>query len=454
MQQADEGGAGARRILVVDDSATQRLLLSAHLKGWGFEVSEAANGDEALEALRSDLPDLVLTDWMMPGLDGPGLCRAIRSLPGDAYIYILLLTSRTGSSAVSDGLASGADDFLMKPVNPVELKARLASGTRVVAMERRLLQQKRETEAALSELQKLYRAFEADLAAAAALQRAQLPPAHAEVNGCEIGTFCRFAGHVGGDHVGFFPIGEDAIGLFSIDVSGHGVAASLLAIRLAQYFAPRDPENNIALTRWPDGTLGARPPREVLAELNERCHTSLEHDIYFTMAYAIVELESGRVELCQAGHSPAAILSPDGTVRFCEAGGGPPVGLFDGAQFESGELKLHPGERLILYSDGIVEAQAAGHPERMLGAEGFRALLRPLGEEPVTALLPRLSAAIEDYAGENGLDDDVSALVFELRGAAAAEMTGEPGTRRQRHTAPQRTASEQEQAPLQSAGRR
>ncbi|MEL6765932.1 MAG: SpoIIE family protein phosphatase [Pseudomonadota bacterium] len=415
-----DGGAGTvrigegYRILVVDDSATQRIALSAHLKRWGFQVLEAQDGVQALEILDASHVDIVLTDWMMPGLDGPGLCREIRGRRREGFVYILILTSRTGSAAVSDGLDAGADDFLMKPVNAVELKARLTAGIRIVSMERHLAGQKQATEAALAELQKLYGAIEVDLAAASVLQREQLPPAYARVNGCEVATLCRFAGHVGGDHVGFFEIGDDKLGLYSIDVAGHGVASALLALRLAQYFAPPDPANNIALEEGPDGALCALPPDAVMAELNRRCHVSVEHDVYFTMAYAVVEIATGKVRICQAGHSPAAVVAPTGVVRFSEVGAGPPVGLFDGAAYSSGSFTLAPGERLILYSDGIVEAEVGTDGTAMLGADGFAHLLRDLAARPMTALLPSLADRLQAASGQRGLEDDVSAVVFEL----------------------------------------
>ncbi|MEM9762068.1 MAG: SpoIIE family protein phosphatase [Pseudomonadota bacterium] len=449
-----DGGAGTirigegYRILVVDDSATQRIALSAHLKRWGFTVLEAQNGIQALEVLDTSHVDMVLTDWMMPELDGPSLCRAIRERPGDGFIYIVLLTSRTGSAAVSDGLDAGADDFLMKPVNAVELKARLTAGTRIVSMERRLAGQKQATEAALKELQKLYDAVEVDLAAAAVLQRDQLPPADAVVNGCRIATLCRFASHVGGDHVGFFEIGEDKVGLYSIDVAGHGVAAALLAVRLAQYFAPPDPSSNIALQSGPNGVLSALPLDVVMTELNRRCRASMEHDIYFTMAYAVVELSSGAVQICQAGHSPAAVLAPSGDVRFEEVGAGPPVGLFDLSEYSVGTFTLAPGERLILYSDGITEAETGVENEAedgaegdgMLGTCGFARLLRGLKHEPVAGLLPKLADTLQAATGGRGPDDDVSAVLFELCPEPAALTQAHKQPARSRLTAPTSSA--------------
>lgn len=415
--------AECRQVLVVDDSPTQRLLLAAHLRRWGYEVREAQDGESALAALAEDPAALVLSDWMMPGLDGPSLCRKIREAPGDTYTYVVLLTARTERAAVSEGLNAGADDFLLKPVNPEELKARLKAGARVIAMQRGLAAQQRETETALNKVRALYEAIENDLSAASVLQREQLPAPVSTVNGCTVATLCRFAGHVGGDHVGHFPIGDNAIGLFSIDVAGHGIASSLLAIRLAQYFAPRDARTNIAVEEDGKRRLRPRPPEAVVRELDQRCRTTDDHDIYFTMAYAVVELGTGRTRLCQAGHSPAAIIGTDGTVRYSELGAGPPVGLLDDAEFCGGDLILQPGERLMLYSDGIPEANLKDRS--MLGQEGMASILKNIGSDPIEEILPRMLNALEGHQHEASIDDDVSAILFEFpRHASGQDLSG------------------------------
>ena len=105
--------------LVVEDSALQRRIISTYLKSWGYTVLEAETGVEALQICEAQPPDLVVSDWMMPKMDGLEFCRRFRALPRESYGYFILLTSKSEKQEVAQGLDCGADDFLSKPVNKV-----------------------------------------------------------------------------------------------------------------------------------------------------------------------------------------------------------------------------------------------------------------------------------------------------------------------------------------------
>ncbi|MGL4554693.1 MAG: GGDEF domain-containing response regulator [Gemmataceae bacterium] len=127
-------------ILVADDDAVQRRLLEATLGGWGYRVRTAADGVAAWDVLRADSPpELAVLDWMMPNLDGPQLCRRVREHSRDRYTYLLLLTSRADRSDLIQGLEAGADDYLIKPCDPAELKARLNTGRRILHLQNELI---------------------------------------------------------------------------------------------------------------------------------------------------------------------------------------------------------------------------------------------------------------------------------------------------------------------------
>lgn len=410
--QDDTGGDQPCCVLLVDDSSTVRLMIGARLRALGFAVVEAADGEEALARLDAGGIDIVLSDWVMPGMDGIGLCRAVRARTSaeETYVYIVLMTSRQDPDAVAEGLDAGADDFVTKPVDTTELAARLRAGQRLVDANRRLDAARRRTVTACSRVSRLYERLQQDLAAAAALQRQYFPPARMEVNGWRVGALCRQKDHVGGDHVGVVRLSDSALGIYSIDVAGHGVASCLLALRLAQYFTPREHDAGIAARPGPSGRSMPRHPDEVLAELNGICMTTVEHDVYFTMAYAVIDTEHGGVELGQAGHWPAAILAPDGDVAFVESGLAPPIGLIDDAQFPVQRFRLAPGERLMLYTDGLTEVEGA---EGMLGQSGLARLVGAVAHEKTGDLLPALCARIEAEAGRDCFEDDVSAVVIE-----------------------------------------
>jgi two-component system, cell cycle response regulator len=133
------------RILIADDEALSRRLLEKTLARAGYEVIAVENGRLAVEQLkRPDAPRLALLDWVMPELDGPGVCRELRKLQERAYIYVVLLTSKESKEDIVTGLQSGADDYLTKPFDAEELKARLRTGERILNLEARLVEAREE----------------------------------------------------------------------------------------------------------------------------------------------------------------------------------------------------------------------------------------------------------------------------------------------------------------------
>jgi DNA-binding response OmpR family regulator len=125
------------RTLVVDDSAVYRKLIGDHLRSWGFEVTLAESGAEAWRILeQADAPKLVLLDWVLPDLDGIEVCQQIRQARSSGtYIYIILLTGKEGRQHMLDAVQAGVDDYLAKPFDELELKARLLAGKRILELQ-------------------------------------------------------------------------------------------------------------------------------------------------------------------------------------------------------------------------------------------------------------------------------------------------------------------------------
>jgi len=129
-------------VLIADDDPVSRRALEATLTGWGYDVEVVADGVQALGALLRDAapPRLAVLDWMMPGLDGPEVCRTVRARSQGPYAWLLLLTARKKGSDLIAGLEAGADDYIRKPFDPGELKARLRVGERILALQAQLLE--------------------------------------------------------------------------------------------------------------------------------------------------------------------------------------------------------------------------------------------------------------------------------------------------------------------------
>lgn len=126
------------RVLIADDDALSRRILEDSLRSWGYDVLITKNGWEAWEELqRDDAPQLVILDWVMPGMDGVDICKKVRTGDSKKYIYIILLTAKTGRKDIIKGLESGADDYIIKPFDPDELRYRLRIGERIIELEQR-----------------------------------------------------------------------------------------------------------------------------------------------------------------------------------------------------------------------------------------------------------------------------------------------------------------------------
>ncbi len=401
-----------RRVLVVDDSRVQRKILSASLRRWGYEVLEAGSATEALALCTRISVDVVVSDWMMPGMSGLEFCSAFRALNRDSYGYFILLTSKSDKGEIARGLDAGADDFLAKPVNANELRARITAGERILRMEQELREKNRLVTSTLAEIQTLYDSLNRDLIEAQKLQQSLIRERYHSFGNAEVSLLLRPSGHVGGDLVGFFSINHKRVGLFSIDVSGHGVTSALMTARLAGFLSSSSPERNIALYEE-DGIFHARPPHEVAAQLNRLLMEEIETETYFTLLYADVNLATGRVAMVQAGHPHPVVQRANGAVEYL-GGGGLPIGLLADASYESFEMQLSPGDRLFLMSDGFTEcADLAGNE---LGEEGLTRLLQNNASMRAEAFLEAMVWDLQAYAGEQDFHDDVSGVLFEFGG--------------------------------------
>jgi diguanylate cyclase (GGDEF)-like protein len=131
------------KILVAEDDRVSLRILEKNIRDWGYDIVVAANGDQALQKIGRENVRLAILDWMMPGINGLEICKHIRQNNGSNYIYIILLTSRDRSQDILEGLESGADDYMTKPVNFLELRARLKTGRRIIELEDKLLESNR-----------------------------------------------------------------------------------------------------------------------------------------------------------------------------------------------------------------------------------------------------------------------------------------------------------------------
>lgn len=403
-------------VLIVDDAATWRKLLSGLLQQWGYDVYEAENGEQALAMLARHPINLLLSDWEMPVMDGLTLCRQVRQRFQQRYIYLILLTVRESTDDLRAGFEAGADDFLRKPVNRVELQARLHAGERILQLEQTLARRNHSLSEALQQIQ-------LDLQAAAALQQSILPP-HAMRHGDYFADWLFIpSAWVSGDIFNVFPLDKQAIGFYSVDVSGHGVSAAMMSVAVARQFL-----HGRTVERFLYDGDAITPPARVVQILNDRFMAqSSDVTSYFTMVYGVIDRHSGAGRLCQAGHPTPLIVSPDGSLREI-AEGGPPVGLLDTLTWEEVSFTLAPGERLCLYSDGISECE--NPQQEMLGASRFAALLAEHARLPLAQQLAQIHARLNLWrqspdTSDSAAGDDISLLMIERQPLSEQEQMNE-----------------------------
>lgn len=396
-----------QHVLIVEDSLVYRRLLSRMLTQWGYIVSEAENGIAALDILEAQPVSLVISDWEMPEMDGLTLCREIRSRQFGHYVYLILLTAREDPGDLTVGFDAGADDFLSKPVEQSELRARLHAGARVLSLEATLA-------ARNARLSEALRQIEQDLEAAARIQQSVLPAHQLRYRDYFSDWIFLPSAWVSGDIFNVFPL-DNHLGFYCVDVSGHGVGAAMMSLAVARQFLHGRAVERFLFTADND----VASPAEVVRMLNGRfCSDEAEIVSYFTMIYGVIDLATGEGKLCQAGHPTPFIVSPGGEVRTVGEGGAP-VGLMPDLCWTDVSFSLAPGERLCLFSDGITECENL--TDEQFGQARLQRWLQDCATLSLDQLLPQfVQHLIRWRSGERQeqqpMADDVSLLVIERTG--------------------------------------
>ncbi len=257
-------------------------------------------------------------------------------------------------------------------------------------------------------LQAANRRMQRDLVAAARIQKSLLPAAAPAVGGVRMAWASRPCAELAGDSLNVLQLDERTLAFYVLDVSGHGVPAALLSFTLARTLAAF-PEQSCLYERRADAWVPAEPAA-VVAALNRRFQLDPAAPQYFTLFYALVETESWRVRYASAGHPPAVLAPRQGEPRLVAATG-PPVGLVEGAAFEQAELALAAGDRLLVFTDGLSEAESPEHVE--LGLERIVGAVRSQRRLPLQAAVDALVAFAAEWSG-GAAHDDISVCALEV----------------------------------------
>lgn len=347
------------RVLIVDDNEANILLLQALLTRWDYEVVVARDGVEAWDILDTDDISFVISDLMMPNMDGFELCQRLRLANLPRYVYVILLTALEDKASLIKGLEAGADDFLSKPFNQHELQVRIRAGERVLQLEKTLTQRN-------AEIEEAYATIRRDLEAAAQMQQSLLPSTAATLSGIAFDWLFRPSAVVAGDIFNFFQLDEHHLGFYHLDVAGHGIPSAMLSVTLSKVLTPAVDQSSLLkrpIAEAPYYTL--IPPVDVVNSLNQRFQSSADSCLYFTMVYGIINTAIGRLTFTQAGH-PSPVYMLQGAKARLIGDGGFPVGLLPDLTYESLTVDMQRGDRLAIYSDGVTECM---NPQQELYTE-------------------------------------------------------------------------------------
>ena len=395
-------------ILVVDDTPANLQVLTGMLKERGYKVRPVPSGKLALSAARRDPPDLILLDINMPEMNGYEVCAHLKAEEGLNRIPIIFISALTEQLDKVKAFASGGVDYITKPFQMEELHARVETHLTL----RRL---QIDLELTNSRLAKVNDRMSRDLKAAARIQETFLPRTVPCLPGVEFAWVYRPCDELAGDELNVVPLGNAEVGLYVLDVSGHGVASALLSVTLSRLLSPlSDPSTILGTNGDPQTQIAITPPAEVVGRLNRLFPFDSATAQFATMIYGILCVRTGVFKYTSAGH-PGPVHLPAGAGPRILESDGLPIGLGDAAYEERG-IGLQAGDRLYLYSDGVPEAMdPAG---RLFGKTRLLDAIENARAATLQASVSALLAEIAQWHGSEPPQDDVSVIAIEIASAA------------------------------------
>jgi signal transduction histidine kinase/serine phosphatase RsbU (regulator of sigma subunit) len=370
------------RLLVVEDNPDMRdflvSLLSPH-----YLVLTAVNGIEGLEKARNLKPDIIISDVMMPEMNGYDMTRHVKDDPSIRTTPVLLLTAKADISQKIEGLEYGADDYLTKPFNSRELFARVRALLKSREGEKAVLHRNRE--------------IEEELETARLLQRKLLPDKNLEVSGYTFHSLYIPMDKVGGDFYDY-TVRDGFIDLFIADVSGHGLPGAFLST-----------VTKMAL----DSITNRASASRVQYQLNDVVCRSTVRNKYVTSFFCKIDIQTNNLSYCGAGHVPPLIFRRRHSEFIELKTKGSPLGWFKNLKLEEKNIMLIPGDLLILYTDGITECMNS--KREIFSEERFREFIRSSSGISLKEFSESLLTCLRNYSQTEKFEDDLTMVVFEVQ---------------------------------------
>jgi sigma-B regulation protein RsbU (phosphoserine phosphatase) len=379
------------RILVVDDNDDNRYTLTLYLDLEGYNnVETAHDGAQAIEQLKVSAFDLVLLDVMMPKVDGYQVLTWIKDQSGLRDLPVIMISALNEMSSVVRCIELGAVDYLLKPFNPVLLRARLGS-----TLEKKRLR---------DEINAHVARLEDELGAARRLQMAMVPhsfPAPSAAFPIDLCASMEPAREVGGDLYDFFETGDGKLCFLIGDVSGKGMPAALFMARAKSLIRLAT-----ELMRPPGASA---KPAEIIARVNRELCQDNEDMMFVTLFFAMITPATGALEYCNAGHNQPYRLTGSALAAI-DGAKGLILGVRPDARYTTGELSLAAGECMYLFTDGVTEANnPAGE---LFSEERLEAVLNGIADRSSADIVKSVAEAVHSFVGTALPSDDITMLAL------------------------------------------
>ncbi len=387
------------RVLIAEDEPELRSELKLFLERQsGVSVVATENGRRALEAW-DDSFDVVLTDIRMPDLDGLTLLEELqRRMPG---VPVVLLTAAADTEIVKRALRHGAFDYLNKPVAPSELRRVLARARSRRRRQRRSESFRRIWREGYRSTRQQLEAIQGELERARSLQGELLPQAIPETPGLEGALLHESLSALSGDFYDFVPLSDGRLGIFLGDIAGHGVSSAMLHGMLKLAFR--------------DACVEATPSG-VLRRMHERLRAEMG-GYFATAIYAVFEPRAMRLHSARAGHPPPLLWRADRSGCDELWARGSVLGVDHGVAFETLSVPVHPGDRVLLYTDGIIEerVQTGRGRDRLFGVNRLKEIMARTAGAALSALPGQIRAELQAASGRMHAADDLTAIAVEFK---------------------------------------
>lgn len=382
----------SRRLLLVEDSSTMRRMLSTMLKEEGYEVETANDGLQGLAKARLEpQPELILSDYEMPELDGAGLCQALKADKELRSIPVLMLTTLGEAQNKIAGLQAGADDYIEKPKGQDDFRvlcARINAHLRISDLRIELSERNRLLEAA-------HKKFTFELALARKVQFALMPRPPKPRGMLRLAVRYTPANQLGGDIYDFYRLENNRLGILVADVSGHGVNSAMLSGMVKALAAPL--------------SIAVLEPGELLAGLDVACEQHFPEGYFCTGFYLIADEETGLIRYAGVGHPPAIVVGPNGPRTLPSNPGMLGIGMVDGTA--GGTDRLAVGESLVIYTDGLTDAMDPS--DSLFGEDRLKTLLQShYGADPAE-ILNQVGTALDKHTSPGSPADDINIIVLQ-----------------------------------------